>query len=119
MVQFKVKWLLRILDVASFFFSFFVFTFQGFIDICVNFDQGFLAHHVGQVEVVLEKICGTRNVYLIITVETEKSFSENDIVFIEEENNHSASEHALKGNCDDSELTSTIPGMDVIDMGDM
>ena len=102
-----------------FFFFFFVFNFLNVKQLIVNFDQGFLAHHVGQVEVVLEKICGTRNVYLIITVETEKSFSENDIVFIEEENNHSASEHALKGNCDDSELTSTILGMDVIDMGDM
>ena len=107
---------------CCFFFFFFVFTFQGFIDICVNFDQGFLAHHVGQVEVVLEKICGTRNVYLIIKVETEKCFSENDIVFIEEENIHSASEHALKGNCDDSELTNTILGKDFIAipiMGDM
>ena len=58
--------MLRILDIAIFF----VFTFQGFINICVN-----LTCHVGEVELALEELCGTRNAYVVKEkLEEVKSF---------------------------------------------
>ena len=46
----------------------------------------------------------------------KKLCAKNDIIFIEKESTHTVSEHALTGECDDSELIDTTLGEDFIDI---
>ena len=46
----------------------------------------------------------------------KKLCPKNDIIFIERESTRTVSEHALSGECDDSELIDTTLGEDFIDI---
>lgn len=46
----------------------------------------------------------------------KKLCAKNDIIFIERESTRTVSEHALSGECDDSELIDTTLGEDFIDL---
>ena len=101
---------------------FFVFTFQGFISIYVNFDKEFWHNMLERLNWFWRKYVAPEMLTTSLKEKIKKVYSENDIIFIERESTHTVSELAQSGKCDDSELTNTILSKDIIDieiMGDM
>ena len=77
---------------------FFVFTFQGFINICVNFDKKFRHTMLERLNWFWRKYVAQEMLTSSLKEKLKKVYYKNDIIFIERESTHAVSEHALSGN---------------------
>ena len=88
---------------------------EGFINICVNFDKEPWHTMLEKLDWFWKKYVAPRMLASSLNEKPKKVYSENATIFIEKDDAHILSEHALSEKSNYSELINSISGKNITD----